>query len=181
MDFGSRNGKIKSLEEIYLFSFAIKEAAVIDFFLESAPKNERLKILSVQKHTTKLAKELVSRHLFVVGNFNGRVDLVVNCLELASVFRGAISVAKLSIISICRDIGDLNGKPNPVPCKVRGCCGSVCVQLILATRATRIVSDPVPEKLLSMVGLKDCYTSTIGNFAKSGLQRHLQNLRKSDL
>lgn len=43
--------KIKSLEEIYLYSLPIKESEIIDFFLGSALKDEVLKIMPVQKQT----------------------------------------------------------------------------------------------------------------------------------
>ncbi|OTF78657.1 hypothetical protein BLA29_011638, partial [Euroglyphus maynei] len=57
--------------------------------------------------------------------------------------------------------------------QVTGKCGSVTVRLIPAPRGTGIVSAPVPKKLLTMAGIKDCYTSsrgstcTMGNFAKA--------------
>ena len=35
-----KEGKIKSLEEIYLFSIAVKEAEIIDYFLGDALKDE---------------------------------------------------------------------------------------------------------------------------------------------
>uniref|UniRef100_A0A8C4REV9 40S ribosomal protein S2 n=1 Tax=Erpetoichthys calabaricus TaxID=27687 RepID=A0A8C4REV9_ERPCA len=43
--------KIKSLEEIYLYSLPIKESKIIDFFLGSSLKDEVLKIMPVQKQT----------------------------------------------------------------------------------------------------------------------------------
>ena len=46
-----QDGKIKSIEEIYLYSLPIKEFEIIDYFLKSALKDEVLKIMPVQKQT----------------------------------------------------------------------------------------------------------------------------------
>ncbi|MRA94133.1 30S ribosomal protein S5, partial [Bacillus thuringiensis] len=110
-----------------------------------------------------------------IGDHNGHVGLGVKCSkEVATAIRGAIVLAKLSVIPVRRGYwGNKIGKPHTVPCKVTGKCGSVLVRLIPAPRGTGIVSAPVPKKLLTMAGIEDCYTSatgqtaTLGNFAKA--------------
>lgn len=102
------------------------------------------------------------------------MGLGVKCSkEVATAIRGAIILAKLSIVPVRRGYwGNKIGKPHTVPCKVTGRCGSVLVRLIPAPRGTGIVSAPVPKKLLMMAGIDDCYTSargctaTLGNFGK---------------
>ena len=47
-----KDGKIKSLEQIYLFSLPIKEYQIIDFFLGPKLKEEVMKVMPVQKQTS---------------------------------------------------------------------------------------------------------------------------------
>ena len=47
-----QDGKIKSLEQIYLFSLPIKEHQIADFFLKDKLKDEVMQIASVQKQTS---------------------------------------------------------------------------------------------------------------------------------
>uniref|UniRef100_A0A096NBM5 Small ribosomal subunit protein uS5 n=1 Tax=Papio anubis TaxID=9555 RepID=A0A096NBM5_PAPAN len=145
--------KIKSLEEIYLFS---------------------LPIMPVQKQT-RAGQRTRFKAFVAIGDYNGHVGLGVKCSkEVATAIRGAIILAKLSIVPVRRGYwGNKIGKPHTVPCKVTGRCGSVLLRLIPAPRGTGIVSAPVPKKLLMMAGIDDCYTSargctaTLGNFAKA--------------
>ena len=44
-------GKIKSIEQIYLFSMPVKEYQIVESFLGSALKDEVMKIMPVQKQT----------------------------------------------------------------------------------------------------------------------------------
>merc|ERR1711883_43850 len=169
-----KDGKIKSLDEIYLYSLPIKEHEIIDFFIGPALKDEVLKIMPVQKQT-RAGQRTRFKAFVAIGDYNGHVGLGVKCSkEVATAIRGAIILAKLSIVPVRRGFwGNKIGKPHTVPCKVTGKCGSIWVRLIPAPRGTGIVSAPVPKKLLQMAGIEDCYTSargstgTLGNFAKA--------------
>jgi len=168
-----KDGKIKSLEHIYLFSLPIKEHQIVEFFLGSALKDEVMKIMPVQKQT-RAGQRTRFKAFVVVGDTNGHVGLGVKCSkEVATAIRGAIILAKLSVIPVRRGYwGNKIGKPHTVPCKVTGKCGSVTVRLVPAPRGSGIVAARVPKKVLQFAGIDDVFTSsrgstkTLGNFVK---------------
>merc|ERR1712088_792440 len=115
-----------------------------------------LKIKPVQKQT-RAGQRTRFKAIVAVGDENGHVGLGVKCSkEVATAIRGAIILAKLSVVPIRRGYwGNKLGSPHTVPGKVHGKCGSVHVRLIPAPRGT---------------GLACGGTSTLGNFAKATFQ-----------
>jgi small subunit ribosomal protein S2e len=169
-----KEGKIGSIEEIFLFSLPVKEAEIIDYFLKDKLQDEVMKIMPVQKQSS--AGQRTRFKAFVaIGDAAGHVGLGVKCSsEVANAIRGAITAAKLNVCPVRRGYwGRTAGLPHTVPCKVTGKCGSVRVRLIPAPRGTGLVSSPAGKKLLHMAGVDDCYTSarghtrTMGNFIKA--------------
>jgi len=166
-----KEGKIKSLEEIYLFSLPIKESQIVDHFLGESLKDEVMKIMPVQKQSA-AGQRTRFKAFVIVGDKNGHCGLGVKCAkEVALAIRGAIVAAKLEVIPVRRGFwGSTFGTPHTVANKIHGKCGSVHFRLIPAPRGTGIVAAKSPKKLLEFAGVSDCYSSarghtrTLGNF-----------------
>eukprot|EP00299_Pterocystis_sp_00344_P011598 c5438_g1_i1.p1 GENE.c5438_g1_i1~~c5438_g1_i1.p1 ORF type:complete len:301 (-),score=85.51 c5438_g1_i1:93-962(-) len=163
------DGKIKSMEEIYLHSLPVKEYQIVDHFLEGKLKDEVMKIMPVQKQT-RAGQRTRFKAFVAVGDFNGHVGLgVKTSKEVATAIRGALINAKLSVIPVRRGYwGNKIGAPHTVPVKVTGKCGSVRIRLVPAPRGTGIVSGTTPKKLLQMAGVQDVFTSSTGQTASLG-------------
>ena len=73
-----KNMKIKSLEEIYLFSLPIRESEIIDFFLGVSLNDKVLKIMPVQKQT-RAGQRTRFKAFVTIGDYNGHIGLGVNC------------------------------------------------------------------------------------------------------
>jgi len=169
-----KEGLIKSLEEIYLFSLPIKEYQILDQFLGPKLKDEVMKIMPVQKQT-QAGQRTRFKAFVIVGDGDGHFGLGEKCAkEVATAIRGAIIAAKIAVIPVRRGYwGQKFGAPHTVPVKVTGKCGSVRVRLIPAPRGTGIVAAGAVKKLLTYAGIKDVYTKssgstrTMGNFIKA--------------
>ena len=127
-------------------------------------KEEVMQVFPVQKQTT--AGQRTRFKAFVaVGDCNGHIGLGSKCAkEVAGAIKGAILIAKMSIIPVRRGYWGANaGKVHTVPVKVTGKCGSVRVRLIPAPRGTGIVASPAMKKFITLAGIDDVYTSSRGH------------------
>jgi|TARA_B110000208_G_C11722941_1_gene413471 small subunit ribosomal protein S2e len=174
-----KDGRIKSINDLFKFSLAIKEFQIVDHFLPTGEEkgqlaDEVMKIMPVQKQT-KAGQRTRFKAFIAVGDRDGHIGLGSKCsAEVANAIRGAIINAKINICPVRRGYwGAKVGNPHTIPNKVTGKCGSVRVRLIPAPRGTGLVAAPCSKKMLKMAGLADCYTSarghtrTCGNFAKA--------------
>jgi len=161
-----QSGKIKYLEEIYLHSLPVKEHQIIDHFLKDKLKDEVMKISPVQKQT-RAGQRTRFKAVIIVGDGDGHIGLGEKLAkEVANAIKGAIQVAKLTVIPVRRGYwGNRIGKPHTVPCKVTGKCGSVNFRIIPAPRGTGLVAAPAPKKVLSLAGIQDAYTQSRGKTA----------------
>jgi small subunit ribosomal protein S2e len=170
-----KEGKITSIEEIFLYSLPVKEAEIIDYLLKDKKlQDEVMKIMPVQKQSS-AGQRTRFKSFVALGDSDGHIGLGSKCAsEVASSIRGAILAAKLNLCPVRRGYwGRKGGLPHTVPCKVTGKCGSVRVRLIPAPRGTGLVCSPVGKRLMHMAGIEDCYISTqghsrtMGNFIKA--------------
>lgn len=169
-----QQGKIKSLEQIYMHSIPVKEYQIVEFFLGSALKDEVMKIMPVQKQT-RAGQRTRFKAFVVVGDMNGHVGLGVKCSkEVATAIRGSIILAKIACVPVRRGYwGNKLGKPHTIYTKVTGKCGSVSIRLVPAPKGAGIVAAKTPKKVLQMAGIQDVYTcstgstKTLGNFVKA--------------
>lgn len=164
-----KDNKVRSIEEIFLYSIPIKEYQIVDHLLGPALKDEVMKVMPVQKQTSAGQRTRFKAYV-AVGDGNGHIGLGLKAAkEVATAIRGAIINAKMNLVPVRRGYWGFNaGNPHTVPCKVTGKCGSVRVRLIPAPRGSGIVASVIPKKLLAMAGIEDVYSSSCGHTRTRG-------------
>jgi len=159
-----KEGKIQSLEEIYLFSMPIKEHQIVDAFIkEGSLKDDLLAIFPVQKQSSAGQRTRFKAYV-IAGDSNGHVGIGSRTgKEVAVAIRAGLIAAKVNIVPIRRGYwGNKIGQPHTVPMKVTGKSGSVSMRLVPAPRGTGLVAAPLPTKILQLAGIDDVYTCSTG-------------------
>ncbi len=170
-----REGKIRSIDDIFRLNLPIKEPEIVDWLLPDL-KHEVVNINIVQRQTEH-GEVSQFQVLVVIGNENGYAGVGVGKAKQISVaIEKAIRDAKLNIHPVRRGCGSWYcscGEPHSVPFKVEGKCGSVVVRLIPAPKGKGLVAADAIKPLLRLAGIKDVWTWTKGetrttlNFVKA--------------
>ena len=171
-----KEGKIRSLSEIFERNLPILEPEIVDYLIGPELKYETVDVTLVQKMTD-AGRINRFRVVVVIGNENGFVGVGQGkARQLRIAIEKAIRNAKLNIIPVRRGCGSwecLCGQPHSVPFTVRGKSGSVEVVLKPAPRGTGLVAGDAAKVVLRLAGIQDVWSFTKGetrttiNFVKA--------------
>lgn len=160
-----KEGKIRTIDEIFAANLLIKEPEIVDALLPNL-KQELLSINIVQRQTD--AGE-VSQFQAVValGNEDGYVGIGIGkARQVRQAIEKAVREAKLNIIPVRRGCGSWRcscDEPHSVPFVVEGKSGSVTVRLIPAPKGVGLVAGDVAKAILRLAGIRDVWTKTFGD------------------
>ncbi|GBF09679.1 30S ribosomal protein S5 [Aeropyrum pernix] len=170
-----KEGKIKSIDEIFRRNLPILETEIVDYLLPGLD-HEVIDVSIVQKMTD-AGRITRFRAVVVVGNKDGYVGLGKGKAgQFRFAIEKAIRNAKLNIIPVRRGCGSWEctcGEAHSVPFTVRGKSGSVEVILKPAPKGTGLVAGDVAKVVLRLAGISDVWTFTKGetrtsyNFARA--------------
>jgi small subunit ribosomal protein S5 len=158
-------GRLTSLNEIFNQGYKIQEPEIIDALVPDL-QQEVLDINLVQKQTDAGEKSRF-KALVVIGNYDGLFGLGVGkAKQVRAAIQKATIDAKLNVVPVKRGCGSWEcgcRDPHSIPFTVFGKCGSVRIQLLPGPRGLGVVAGEVAKKIISFVGIKDCWTKSFGS------------------
>ncbi|MCS7132550.1 MAG: 30S ribosomal protein S5 [Nitrososphaeria archaeon] len=159
-----KEGKIKSISELFANHFRITEVEIVDYLLPGL-EQEIIDINLVQKQTA-AGERSKFRAIAVVGNRDGFVGLGTGkAVHVVSAIEKAVKDAKMNLIPVRRGCGSWEcacGASHSVPVKVVGKQGSVKIELIPGPRGLGIVAGEAARVVLELAGIEDVWTRTYG-------------------
>ena len=160
-----QEGKITSIEEIFMEGYRIREPEIVDILLPDL-EEEVININLVQKQTD-AGEQSRFKAIVAIGNRDGYVGLGSGkARQVRTAIEKAAIDARLNITPVRRGCGSWEcgcGKPHSLPFQVRGKCGSVEVVLIPGPRGLGLVASEIAKIILSLAGIKDCWTRSYGS------------------
>lgn len=160
-----REGKITSLNDIFIQNLKIQEPEIIDILMPEF-KQEVLDINLVQKQTD-AGERSRFKSIVVIGNFQGYFGVGSGkAKQVRSAIEKGVVDAKLNVIPTRRGCGSWEcgcGELHSLPFKVKGKCSSVTIELLPAPKGLGLVAGENAKKILSFAGIKDCWTRSYGS------------------
>lgn len=160
-----KEGKVRSIDEIFANNMLIKEPEIVDILLPGL-KQELLNINLVQRQTH-AGERNQFQAVVAVGNEDGYVGVGIGkARQVRQAIEKATREAKLNIIPVRRGCGSWKcscDEPHSVPFIVRGKAGSVDVTLIPAPKGVGLVAGDVAKAVLRLAGIRDVWTKTRGD------------------
>ena len=160
-----QEGRITSIEEIFMSGFQLREPQIVDSLLPDL-QEEVINVNLVQKQTDAGEKSRF-KAIVAIGNRDGYLGMgfgkapqVRNAIEKAS------ADARINIVPVRRGCGSWEcgcGKPHSIPFKIEGRCGSVRIDVIPGPRGLGLVASEVAKIIMGLAGVKDCWTRSYGS------------------
>ncbi|ABO08205.1 30S ribosomal protein S5 [Pyrobaculum calidifontis] len=160
-----KEGKIRTIDEIFANNLLIKEPEIVDILLPGL-KQELLNLNLVQRQTH-AGERNQFQAVVAVGNEDGYVGVGIGkSRQVRQAIEKATREAKLNITPVRRGCGSWKcscDEPHSVPFVVSGKSGSVEVTLIPAPKGVGLVAGDVAKVVLRLAGIKDVWTKTRGD------------------
>ena len=158
-------GKISSIEEIFMEGLKIREPQIVDILLPNL-EEEVINISLVQKQTD-AGERSRFKAIVAVGNRNGFIGLGSGkAPHVRTAIEKAAMDARMNITIVRRGCGSWEcgcGQPHSLMFETTGKCGGVTIKLIPGPRGLGLVASEVAKIILRLAGIKDCWTRSYGS------------------
>jgi len=160
-----QEGRVTSIEEVFLGGLQVKEPQIMDSLLPDL-QEEVINVNLVQKQTDAGEKSSF-KAIVAVGNRDGFIGLGSGkARQVRNAIEKAAADARLKIVPVRRGCGSWEcgcGKPHSIPFQIEGKTGGAKIVIIPGPRGLGLVSSEVSKVILSLAGIKDCWTRSYGS------------------
>jgi small subunit ribosomal protein S5 len=160
-----QEGRITSIEEIFVSGFQLREPQIVDSLLPDL-QEEVINVNLVQKQTDAGEKSRF-KAIVAIGNRDGYLGMGFGkAPQVRNAIEKAAADSRLNIVPVRRGCGSWEcgcGKPHSIPFQVEGRCGSVRIDVIPGPRGLGLVASEVARVIMGLAGVKDCWTRSYGS------------------